>query len=221
VPRPDGIRDSKASAHVSAGAGFRRRPSQERAAATVEAICQAAAELFCRIGYDRASTNRIAERAGVSIGSLYQYFSNKEAILAALLEEHRRAVHVVVEDALFELEDPNRPLDRGLAALFHRLVDLHAVDPELTRVLTEEVPRVAHGGPDADETSRYVSRVAAVLRARPEVRVANLEVAATVLVTTIEALTRWLAHAAPPGTNTDRFIREAVVMLVGYLCPNV
>ena len=66
----------------------RRRPRQARAQATVDAIIQATARVLIEDGYDRASTNRIAQAAGVSIGSLYQYFPSKEALVAALVEEH-------------------------------------------------------------------------------------------------------------------------------------
>ncbi len=164
---------------------MRRRPTQERASVTVEAILQAAAELFCGIGYDRASTNRIAERAGVSIGSLYQYFANKEAILAALLDEHQRAVHEVVEEALVLLDDPGISLRQGLERMLTRLVDFHAADPELTRVLSEEVPHLAHGSADAEEIAHYTARAVAMLSRRPDVVVENLEISAMLLVTTI------------------------------------
>ena len=66
----------------------RRRPRQARAQATVDAIIQATARVLVEDGYDRASTNRIAQAAGVSIGSLYQYFPSKEALVAALVETH-------------------------------------------------------------------------------------------------------------------------------------
>lgn len=209
-------------AHVSpprtTGAGtMRRRPTQERASVTVEAILQAAAELFCGIGYDRASTNRIAERAGVSIGSLYQYFANKEAILAALLDEHQRAVHEVVEEALVLLDDPGISLRQGLERMLTRLVDFHAADPELTRVLSEEVPHLAHGSADAEEIAHYTARAVAMLSRRPDVVVENLEISAMLLVTTVEALTRWLAHGAPSGMDTTVFTREVAAMLAGYL----
>src|ERR1700722_1032131 len=66
----------------------RKAAKQERAQLTVEAILEAASQVFERHGYAHASTNRIAERAGVSIGSLYQYFPNKDAILVALARRH-------------------------------------------------------------------------------------------------------------------------------------
>ncbi len=197
--------------------GIRRRPSQERASATFEAILEAAAELFCGLGYDHASTNRIAERAGVSIGSLYQYFAGKEAILAALLESHRSSVHAVASEAFVTLADPEVPLRVGLTELITSLVDFHAEDPELTRVLSAEVPHLAHGAANHDDVDHYVSLTVEMLRARPDVTVGNLEVSAILLVTTVEALTRWLAHGAPPEIESSGFIREAVAMLVGYL----
>ena len=66
----------------------RKLPQQDRYFRTVEAILTATAHILTKKGYASLSTNRIAERAGVSIGSLYQYFPNKEAIIKALRENH-------------------------------------------------------------------------------------------------------------------------------------
>src|ERR1700722_2109912 len=66
----------------------RKAAKQARAQATVDAILEAGAQIFERLGYAGATTNRIAERAGVSIGSLYQYFPSKDAILVALARRH-------------------------------------------------------------------------------------------------------------------------------------
>lgn len=70
----------------------RRTPRQDRAQQTAAAIRQAAAQVLAAEGYDRTSTNRIAEVAGVSIGTLYQYFQDKQAVLDALAEEFLRGV---------------------------------------------------------------------------------------------------------------------------------
>ena len=64
----------------------RRKPKQERAVATVDAVIEAAARILIDDGYARLTTNRVAERAGVSVGTLYQYFRSKEAILEALVQ---------------------------------------------------------------------------------------------------------------------------------------
>src|SRR5690242_11966063 len=78
----------------------RKKATQARAQATIEAIMRATAHILVKDGYDRASTNRIAARAGVSIGSLYQYFPSKEALVAALMERHMEEMAEVARSAL-------------------------------------------------------------------------------------------------------------------------
>src|SRR3546814_9174202 len=70
----------------------RKLPRQERSKATVEAILIAATQVLIEDGYERATTARVAERAGVSVGSLYQYFPNKEALVGTLVEIGRAHV---------------------------------------------------------------------------------------------------------------------------------
>ncbi|MFZ9087146.1 MAG: TetR/AcrR family transcriptional regulator, partial [Steroidobacteraceae bacterium] len=65
----------------------RKKPVQERAKVTSDSILEAAEIIIVNEGYEKATTNYIAEKAGVSIGSLYQYFPNKEAIISALIEQ--------------------------------------------------------------------------------------------------------------------------------------
>ena len=208
--------DDGRSQRAAAGARVRerRRPTQERAAATVEAILQAAAELICDLGYAAASTNRIAARAGVSIGSLYQYFADKAAILARLQEDHHREVHEVVEAALPDLADPAVPVEVGLRRLLEDLVELHDRDPNLTRALASEVP---HPKALAEEGAGYAARVESLLTARPDVRAADLPAASALVVTTLEALTRWLVHEAPERLDRGRLAGETAAMLGGYL----
>jgi tRNA-Thr(GGU) m(6)t(6)A37 methyltransferase TsaA len=181
---------------------------------TEQAILEAAAELICDLGYAATSTNKIATRAGVSIGSLYQYFANKDAILARLLEQHHRDVHAVVDDALPALEDPAVPLTQGLRRLFANLTALHEQDPKLTRALSSEVP---HPPMHSDRDTAYVAHVARLLRGRPDVYVDDPEIAAPVVVTAIQALTRWLVHDAPVELDRRRLVDETVSLLATYL----
>src|SRR5688572_18416822 len=78
----------------------RKRPRQERSKATRDALLEATARVLKKQGFDRASTNRIAEEAGVSIGSLYQYFPSKESLVAALVERHVDEMMTLLEAAL-------------------------------------------------------------------------------------------------------------------------
>src|SRR5215813_4393267 len=80
----------------------RKYASQARSRATVDALVEATARILVREGFEKASTNRIAEVAGVSIGSLYQYFPGKEALVAAVIDRHNQKIMRVVRAALAE-----------------------------------------------------------------------------------------------------------------------
>ena len=81
----------------------RKWPSQERSRATVDALVEATARILVRESFDKASTNRIAEEAGVSIGSLYQYFPSKEALVAAVIDRHKQELMQVAREALAQV----------------------------------------------------------------------------------------------------------------------
>jgi len=215
-------RDPAASYPHSSHLEPRRRPRQERAQATVQAILGAAADVIAHEGYAAMTTNKVAKRAGVSIGSLYQYFPNKQAILVSLLEEHLAHVHPVIDRSLGELSDPAVPYVEAMHRMFVRLLALHRdAHPRLQRALGEEVPQPPHvREARRRREAEYTTRVAAILRDRPDVRAYNPEVAAQVLVEATSALSRWLAHDAPPDLDQEAYIREAVRLLTVHLQPS-
>src|SRR6185437_12667327 len=92
----------------------RKTASQKRSRATVDALVEATARVLIKEGYDRTSTNRIASVAGVSIGSLYQYFPSKEALVAAVIERHMQELSRVVRDTYLEIAA--RPIELGARA---------------------------------------------------------------------------------------------------------
>ena len=116
----------------------RRVPRQKRSAFTVNAILQAAGEIIVDDGLQKASTNAIAERAGVSIGTLYQYFSNKSAIVATLREHHEQEVFEALRTAASD------PGTQDLGLLIRRMIraniDAHMEGALLHRVLTVDHP---------------------------------------------------------------------------------
>lgn len=81
----------------------RKLPQQDRSRMTVEAILEATTHILTEEGYDKANTNRIAERAGISIDSLYQYFPNKESLMAASMAQHSNEIAALVESKLQNL----------------------------------------------------------------------------------------------------------------------
>src|SRR3954470_9836579 len=93
----------------------RKSAAQARSRGTVDALVEATARILVREGFDRASTNRIAEEAGASIGSLYQYYPSKEALVAAVIERHNRDLMKVVRGALARAA--NEPVEIGIRRL--------------------------------------------------------------------------------------------------------
>jgi AcrR family transcriptional regulator len=183
----------------------------------VQAILEAAAQLFAEHGYARTTTNKIALRAGVSIGSLYQYFPDKDALLERLLEDHHRDVHRVLERSLAELADPAVGLEDGLRSLMRRLVELHAAHPELTRALRPDVLHQSRIEPKHGEGEELVEGVAAVLGRRPDVREGDHRAMAAVIGQATGTLTRWLIHEAPQEMDREVLQEECVRLVARYL----
>src|SRR5580692_11103859 len=105
----------------------RRRPRQQRARQTVDAILAAVERVLKRSGIGGVTTNRIAEVAGVSIGSVYQYFPDKRAIFTALHDRHVEQIARLIESTL--VQHAAAPLDDLVRALVGALVEAHGVDP--------------------------------------------------------------------------------------------
>jgi AcrR family transcriptional regulator len=194
----------------------RKTAVQERSQATVEAILAATARILVKDGYDRASTNRIALAAGVSIGSLYQYFPSKEALVAALIERHVEEMSAVVARAFLRLAA--QPLGIAARELVRLMVDAHAVDPKLHKVLVEQVPRVGRMEKLLDLESKMTALARAYFEAhRAEIREVDLDLAAFVVVRAVEALTHAAVLSRPDFLRTEVFADEVAVMLTRYL----
>jgi AcrR family transcriptional regulator len=129
----------------------RKRPRQARSQASFDAVVEACARLLPELGFSGITTNHIAERAGVSIGTLYEFFPNKDAIVAALLRRR-------FEEALALVERSLRDADRGqtdLDGLVRNLIGHVAAERDLHRVLAHEVPFAS----DLPETREALERI--------------------------------------------------------------
>ena len=196
----------------------RKRPLQRRSRETVEAILEAAAQVFAKSGYAEGTTNRIAERAGVSVGSLYQYFPNKDALLVALVD---REVEAGMERMTAWIERSRRSprdLEELLRSFVEAMLDLHRASPELHRLLFEEA---AHP-PEAHEcVLRFEERLAhgwrTLLCEHGEVDARDPDTAAHFLVQTTEALTHRFVFQGLHQLEAPAFVRELVSLLHRYL----
>ncbi|URM96544.1 TetR/AcrR family transcriptional regulator [Actinomadura madurae] len=192
----------------------RRKPSQVRAELTRERILTAAAHVFTEYGYAAGTTNRIAERARISIGSLYQYFPNKDAILAELAVRHLDRGTWTRADQ-FDLSAGS--LEAAVRTLVRDAIDNHRDDPRLLRIMIEEVPlsRELLDTIDRHEKTR-VGQVRDLLARHPDVRVRDLDTAADLIVTTVELNTHKIM-ARPQTTSVEMFENELVDMVTRYL----
>lgn len=197
----------------------RKPASQERSRATVDALVEATARILVKDGYDRASTNRIALAAGVSIGSLYQYFPSKEALVAAVIDRHTAEMMQLFREALARAAQ--RPLGQAARELVKVMVEVHRVNPRLHRVLVEQVPRVGRLDNMQALDREAMSLVRGYLEARrAEIVVADTQLAAFICVTTVEALTHTAVVHNPElleGGRAEGFIDEVSRMLLRYL----
>jgi AcrR family transcriptional regulator len=196
----------------------RKEASQERSRATVDALLDATARILVKEGFDKASTNRIAEVAGVSVGSLYQYFPGKEALVAAVIERHQREITQLARGELAKVA--SQPIAQGVRTLVAVGIKAHRLDAKLHRVLAEQIPRVGK----LEKVATFNRANYALFRAyleshRAEIRPTDLELAAFICVTSIEALTHTavLHHDVVSDKATEALVDEATRLVVGYL----
>jgi AcrR family transcriptional regulator len=197
----------------------RKSASQDRSRLTVDALLEATARVLVKDGYDRASTNRIAHVAGVSIGSLYQYFPSKEALVAAVIDRHMQRTTQLARDALIKVA--MAPVEEAIRELVKLGIDAHRIDPKLHRVLTEQVPHVGRlDSVQARDREAYALIQAYLDAHRDEIQVADVALAAFVCVTTVEALTHAAVIHRPDvlsGEKANAFIDEVTRLVLRYL----
>jgi AcrR family transcriptional regulator len=197
----------------------RKSASQERSRLTVDTILEATARILIKEGYDRASTNKIAAVAGVSIGSVYQYFPSKEALVAAVSERHSHDVLQLIRTALVKVAA--RPIEVAAREFVSVAIDAHRVNPKLHRVLAEEVPRIGR----LENVEAINQEVYTLIRGyldahRDEIDVADLDLAAFICVTAVDALTHAAVLRRPDiltNEKAEKFVNEVTDLVVRYL----
>jgi AcrR family transcriptional regulator len=188
----------------------RRRAKQARAQQTIAVVLEAAARVLQREGYAGATTNRIAERAGVSVGTIYQYFADKEQIFDALIRREMEGLLRVLDGVA---PDPDEPIADGLRRLLRLLVEARPDAPVLYRSL-EQVPNALFRRRVAEARGSVIDRVRGFLALhRRELAVRDLDAAAFILVAAAEGV----ALTASPEFYRARGAEELATMFTRYL----
>lgn len=189
---------------------FRKHPRQDRSRAKVDGILAAAADLCSGRGLDALTTNAVAARAGVSIGSLYQYFPGKAALLAALIRAERATLLEAVERIVSS--EAAHSLNQLVDGLINAAIGHYLARPSLSRTLNLARTQL----PPDPEASEFSTRITVLIAARlEELKISRPETTAqdvlAILRGMIDAASE--AHEADRTALTDR-TRRAVL---GYL----
>jgi AcrR family transcriptional regulator len=194
----------------------RNQPQQPRSRATVALILDAAIRVLDREGFDALTTSRAAEVAGVSVGTLYQYFAHREAIISALQDRELERAGAMLERVLGSAHAlSHQELARTLV---QELLALYRAAPALHRVLA------AHGlsFSTPERVLAFDARSVAVLRAflglmGPRIRPRNLEAAAFVIYQSVRATMLSYLLASPAGVDDAQLLEELTQLIVRYL----
>lgn len=191
----------------------RKIPAQARSRATVDAIIQAATYILTKVGWEGLTTNAIAERAGVNIGSLYQFFPNKEAIIAELQRRHATDTRTDLLEVLRVL--PDQPsLRDALSLIVEMLVAEHRIAPALHKAIHEELPRtVRHLDDGKDSLQQQFAQVLEPFMKNvpdPELSIYLMSIAAHAIIHTVTA-------DQPTLLEQPAFVSEVVTLMEHYL----
>lgn len=194
----------------------RKLPVQARSRHTVQSILEATAQVLVQLGYAGTTTGAVAERAGVSIGTLYQYYPNKEALVAGLIELHVREVVEMVASALHATRQAS--LDQMLRAVVRASLDAHRLNPALHKVLMEQVPRKGVLAAAFGVTQQLTEMLRKDFAERaPRMSAHHVQTIAFVVETTIEALTHRAVVESPAWLQSEELEAETLKLLSSYL----
>lgn len=200
---------------TSASISSRKQPRQARSTELVGAILEAAVQVLARDGAQRFTTARVAEKAGVSVGSLYQYFPNKAAILFRLQSDEWRQTSALMRGIL---EDAQRsPLQR-LRTLVHAFIRSECDEADIRMALDDAAP-LYRDAPEAREAKASAERSVHLFmrEALPEAADATRTLAGDLIMTTLGTVgTHFSGHPRSPA-EIEAYAEAMADMFCAYL----
>jgi AcrR family transcriptional regulator len=195
----------------------KKQPRQQRSRATVDYILRAAAQILDQDGSLRLNTNRIAEKAGVAVASLYQYFPNKEAIVNALFTMELSEEEAELSRRTVELKEAS--IKQAIRVGVESTIGVHAKKPKLVKSILESLPLVGGAELLAAARQKVIDLVKQTMHARKsEIRSArNLEIKAFVVVHAIEGIIHAAAMERPEYLKDPAFAEELVELIDRFL----
>ena len=198
-------------AHPKAILKPRKTPVQRRSAFTVQSLLEATIQVLLKDGADRLTTIRVAERAGVSVGTLYQYYPNKQSLLFALVEQHLNSVSDAIKHAC--RENHHESLDKMAAGMTNALMDIKLDQADKATALYKVVSALDSSALIASNVNGVTSEIVAMLKTLPNARVEKIESAVFVSYAAMAGATRAVLEAGAPPKQV-RALREHLPLLV-------
>ena len=218
VKDPSGSHFASADARLERRIRQRKRPIQARAAGTVEALVEATLQVLVRDGYRKLTTTRVAERAGVSVGTLYQYFPDKRALVTALKVRYFGLMTSAVERALREhgAADPRgEDVEGMIRAPLAALLEVKRKHRSLTRALREPMAELDGHGFVRETLTRFAALFSPLLeRLEPPVDASRRGI---VLVSALEGAITHAALESPAWLEERWFLDDLVSLGLGCL----
>jgi AcrR family transcriptional regulator len=193
----------------------RKLPIQARSTASVDAILKATVQVLLRVGKERLTTTLVAARAGVSVGTLYQYFPNKRALLRTALRLHVEEILADVEQIC--VAQRGHPVEEMAEALAVAFLAVKMRDPKKSRALYAVSSDVEGAKVAASAVARVNNAIVELLRSAPEVLATDLRLMATVLQSTIAGVKRQLLESDTPEADFKVMERELVLVVRNYV----
>ena len=195
--------------------GPRKTPVQARSTVTVEAIFEATVQVLLSHGADRLTTTRVAQRAGVSVGTLYQYYPNKQSLLFAVLEHHLDRVAARVEAACEST--CQKPLAEMIRHMVEAFVDVKMERTDISVALYRVAPDV--GGPALMDKVKRRSRRAleALLETAPDIESPPDKFAIEMMLSAMGGAMRSLLEAGPTPATVRKTRGQLVLLCQSYM----
>jgi AcrR family transcriptional regulator len=193
----------------------RKKPIQTRSARTVEAIFEATIQVLLRHGPEQFTTTRVAERAGVSVGTLYQYYPNKQSLLFAVLERHLNLVIRAVERAC--RENHHRPLETMVAAVVHAYVSAKLDQVDASVALHSAASELDGEALVARLAKRARSAMSTMLKTAPEIGSQDVDFPVLMLMSAMAGATRAVLMAGAPPLMVRSLRKHLILLSLAYL----
>jgi AcrR family transcriptional regulator len=194
----------------------RKNPKQQRSRSLVDSAVEAAARILSRMGYEGATTNRVAETAGISIGSLYQYFPNRDALIGAVIDRH---LDKFMRQTEKDFEDfPDLSPEQGIEKVIRRIASEYLKNRKLFAVLFDHMPRVQRTKNILHSRRRGAELVLnALSRHGHRIPHRDLKSASYVIVNAVMGVLLMASLDEELPLGEDELVRELVDMVLGHL----